>query len=128
MLLYFSISCSLSVFSNRVYQSTTCSTDQILATNGYPNGLCLSNGIGSTLRAWPNQYFYASNTLCQGTPDLTTSLNTTCGPTSVIVGTTSVQGDGKNAQVQSNDAFSLAVFSKSIFLIVAATAVYLLNH
>jgi hypothetical protein len=116
------------LFSCRVYQSTTCSTDQILATNGYPNGLCLSNGVGSTLRAWPNQYFYGTNTLCQGTPTVTTSLNTTCGQTSVIVGTTTVQGNGKNSQVDSNGAFSVQVLDKSIIIVVATSFMYLLNR
>jgi hypothetical protein len=81
------------------YDTNSCVTDEVIATNGYLNGQCLTVGVGSFKYAWPKLSYYFFSTSCRGTPTLKTTINTNCNSDSATFGPNSFDTNVKASQI-----------------------------
>jgi hypothetical protein len=115
-----------------IHESDTCDSQQVLATNAFPDKLCLSApslSPGSLKYTWPNVSTFATNADCQGSPTSVVHLNTTCGSKTVQISAGSAvissfgkfslinptSGEGTGTSGSNNLAFSSLITHKSLF-------------
>jgi hypothetical protein len=81
------------------YDSDSCKANEVIATNGYLNGRCLTYGVGSFKYAWPKTSYYLFSTSCRGTPTFKKTINTNCNSDSATFGASSFDTNLKVSQI-----------------------------